>query len=458
MNNKKTITKLRTSTRKNYDKDKNYGGQPGKTMTKATDGNPGKLCQPPPRRLSLTPPPYESDSESSPPPYESDSESSIPSPPLTDSDDEFFPQLKQNDSLIKNTHFVPAVGKGILCVRARNSANTNDPNLDSASASGTIFASSVVPKSKSPFVDKDFETYIYLKLQNGITTVDCKSGLIKKLDIHVCLRNALRLEKDTITNCLSLTDQPRDDNNVTGSHSKCLYYEGKTTNICIFVRHSAPRWPAINFDPNDVSTFTLLSGSNGDKAGGQRRKVQHFSVLRYKYKSNDERDLFRKLVFEHIINMNRLNYRFFINTLKGDALRLFNEVKRSSQICVGVITRRITQKIQFVSKPSHISIDLYAHIAKTFGSILVLDHGHRCRQAPTGSISHVETVKDKSDRFEQFRRSQNHSKIAITTKASGLKLVFIGDLNREDSQLLRGGGFTIMDDEDLWTYFYSIFS
>jgi len=51
----------------------------------------------------------------------------------------------------------------------------------------------------------------------------------------------------------------------------------------------------------------------------------------------------------------------------------------------------------------------------------------------------------------RFKYTKDHSKIGLTTEATGVDWVCIGDINRMDSQAKRGGGTACLQDSTLWT-------
>ncbi|CAB3401417.1 unnamed protein product [Caenorhabditis bovis] len=68
-------------------------------------------------------------------------------------------------------------------------------------------------------------------------------------------------------------------------------------------------------------------------------------------------------------------------------------------------------------------------------------------------ISQTHDVTEMSVVGEKFSSSKDHSKFAVSSNVNN-PIVCFGDLNRQKSQLARGGGALCIQDRNLWDHFY----
>jgi len=317
------------------------------------------------------------------------------------------------------------------------------------------------------FDDKDIECLYYIKLHNSFDALNCNTPYLlrnNKTNINIIIQN-LFTGKGVMTNCLSLSDSTSEGQR-PGSHSKMIYIE--FDDMIIWIMHSCPKWPSIDFDPSVPSTYTIN--------GGLKHNAQHFNIIKFKKNPLEigQTNKFRKIIFTHIINMNSKSYKYYIDNLSGDVKTMFDKIKSDHEF--NIIYQQLTEKIFLISKPTTSSIfkqiDIYDYIVDLYGDIKVFDHKDRqtpnknnpcynCDLDPAlrsscihrGSLlntSHIKMMNKMENVDCDIKRTKNHTKFGITTNN---KYIFMGDLNRAYSQNYRGGGFIIHLNENAWNLF-----
>ena len=109
----------------------------------------------------------------------------------------------------------------------------------------------------------------------------------------------------------------------------------------------------------------------------------------------------------------------------------------------------INKNIFHVSKSSHNHIDIYKYITKEFGDTCNVETWIRGKHyEKTDDIIDLIEI-NKKDLIYHYTETHDHSKIALSTNSNN-PWIFIGDLNRMTSQLIRGGGGIIVKDKELW--------
>jgi deoxyribonuclease-2 len=110
----------------------------------------------------------------------------------------------------------------------------------------------------------------------------------------------------------------------------------------------------------------------------------------------------------------------------------------------------IGEKIYHIAKSPDFEKDIYEDILMAeFGESCLVESWIRGQEIPESSkIVHVKKVNG-------YKSSSDHSKFAISIKSNN-KWVFIGDLNRMESQKKRGGGGLLICDDSIHEAFMKI--
>ena len=103
-----------------------------------------------------------------------------------------------------------------------------------------------------------------------------------------------------------------------------------------------------------------------------------------------------------------------------------------------------------VAKPKEWMKDIYREYLATQGAPwLTLTHHHN-QSKELAYDNYVQKVQKITLPDEDTQKGHNHAKLAFCQRSQA---VFIGDLNRDEPQLDRGGGGIVLHDGDLHRWF-----
>lgn len=105
----------------------------------------------------------------------------------------------------------------------------------------------------------------------------------------------------------------------------------------------------------------------------------------------------------------------------------------------------ITKKIHHISKSPTYHVDIYDHVSSIYNCNLFVESWLRSDVMPeTDKVKNIKKI-DMKNNDNKWNESQDHSKWAISTEKD---IVMVGDLNRMQSQMKRGGGLLLIMDDD----------
>ena len=115
----------------------------------------------------------------------------------------------------------------------------------------------------------------------------------------------------------------------------------------------------------------------------------------------------------------------------------------------------LDKDIKHISKSHDIHKDIYEdYLYQTYQTSMLVETWMRGEQIPNSLM--VKNIKSIKTGTKEWNETQDHSKWAISDKSSSIKWVFIGDLNRMISQMHRGGGGILIQNDLLWHSFHTM--
>lgn len=245
-------------------------------------------------------------------------------------------------------------------------------------------------------------------------------------------------------------EPPKFDNSSdpgTGHCKGVIVWNSKTI---MWIIHSTPRWPI----HMDISQSPAFVPGIRDK---QARNGQHFIALRMAYSHQQKGQIVHQLynmdAFVYQASSEQFAHPWIPNWSIGDKNKVPQPVN-PSHVQLGHSTWHI-------AKCGQVGIDIYGDylakmhgpmrwVAQTWVRIKSKDEAH-LKEWMNIDKTLVYDVETKVWQDGKPRGSGgDHSKWAINFPDHHRRLVFIGDLNRQTSQMTRGGGGVLIEDEFLW--------
>lgn len=229
-------------------------------------------------------------------------------------------------------------------------------------------------------------------------------------------------------------DEPDDERGTNlrsrGGHAKgILAWNNERIGWCI---HSVPNYPEFNdtfkktkrFDPIDKSQ--LIYG-------------QSFVYIEIVFSLQHLLDIFIQLeLMEAHIYYQTMNMNDFLKKNKDD---------QKDEEYLRVLT--ITDTLYHVSKHTKWNKDLYEHFLSSYFDSNVLCETWAKPGIPSSkTVKNVRTVKWENDN-EEYYTTNDHSKYAVSMNSSN-PWIYIGDINRMESQFRRGGGGILIKNKKFW--------
>jgi len=221
-------------------------------------------------------------------------------------------------------------------------------------------------------------------------------------------------------------------------HGHCkgiLTWNTKTSRVAWLI-HSVPNFPrTFNLDPDGVTISEL---EHGEYIYGQS-----FVYVEMEYTPVMLNDILQQLyhMSPHIYLSNNIEKIIF------DSKRLLKEKN-----CTKLL---LNENIFHVAKSSLYHIDIYEdYLVPEFGGPCQVESWMRGQQMKeTPMVTHIKEMMGTNSK--SYTESHDHSKIAISSNKES-HWVFIGDLNRMESQKNRGGGGIIIINKELWLVYRSM--
>lgn len=235
-------------------------------------------------------------------------------------------------------------------------------------------------------------------------------------------------------------DEPDDDRGVNlhskGAHAKgILGWNEKRIGWCI---HSVPNYPECSdtfknskiFDPIDKSQ--LIYG-------------QSFIYIEVDFTLQTLLNIFLQLEMMDVhIYHETISMKNFLKKNKDvEEKKEYQEYKEYLRVF------HFSDTIQHVSKHTKWNKDLYEHFLTIHFQSNVLCETWMKPAIPTSQkVKNVRTIKWENDQ-EEYYTTNDHSKYAVSMDSEN-PWIYIGDINRMESQIRRGGGGLLIKNKKYW--------
>lgn len=266
------------------------------------------------------------------------------------------------------------------------------------------------------------------------------------------------LSRTEYTNVLAYTDDEPDDEkgeNVhsNGGHAKGLV--GWNSKKIGWLIHSVPNFPVFknivnNGNNKNTPIFPVPSIDNGQLIYGQS-----FIYLEMDYTEESittirrQLDLMKAHIYFKVLSDPIEGIDIFEKKEKGKKDEKKEEKK---EICVVPFSSDIVH----VSKSPKWGKDLFQDfMADYFKSIVVCETWMKPGMVSSPMVKNALVVKWDDDEHTEYFTSLDHSKYAVSMNCN-YPWVFIGDINRMESQKRRGGGGLMIKNTEIWKAFHSI--
>jgi len=282
----------------------------------------------------------------------------------------------------------------------------------------------------------------------------------KKWNHHPNINEWIRtvLSRTEYTNVLAYTDDEPDDEKGENVHSNGGHAKGVVawnSKKIGWLIHSVPNFPV----------FPNISNNKKDKLfpvppidDGQLIYGQSFIYLEMDYTSESlttirsQLDVMKAHIYFKVFSDDIEGIEILEKKEKGKKEIKDEKKEEKKEICVVPFSSDIVH----VSKSPKWGKDLFKDfMADYFKSIVVCETWMKPGMVSSPTVKNALMVKWNDDDHTEYVTSLDHSKYAVSMNCN-YPWVFIGDINRMESQKRRGGGGLMIKNKEIWQAFHSI--
>lgn len=263
-------------------------------------------------------------------------------------------------------------------------------------------------------------------------------GWIQEDDVNVWIRHMM--SRHPYRNWLFYNDDEPDNEKGTNVHSRGAHAKGVVVwneNVIGWLIHSVPNYPepVLRSDSDlcfpDILKSQLIYG-------------QSFCYIEIPYQPSSLQSVMSQLkkMDAHVYHEHREH-----NDEKGVKKETDDEKDEKQENNKIVNVHKMGENIFHLSKNSKWGKDLYEDFICDY-----IDENILCETWAKPSISSPRVKNVKTCRWDnvEYSSTNDHSKYAVSMNIRN-PWVFIGDINRMESQFRRGGGGLLIKNNDLWT-------